>query len=80
MKYILLFLIKIYKKLFSPMLNSGCRFVPTCSQYSAQAIEKHGALKGGFFAARRVLSCNHFSKGGFDPVPDNIKGDIKWVL
>jgi len=80
MKYILIFFIKIYKKYLSPLLNSGCRYRPTCSQYAAESLIKHGALKGSVLAAWRILRCNHFSKGGYDPVPDNFKGDIKWVL
>jgi putative membrane protein insertion efficiency factor len=80
MKHILIFLIKIYKKYISPMLPGGCRYTPTCSAYAAQAIEKHGAFYGVFLAVKRILKCNHFSKGGFDPVPDNFKGDMKWVL
>lgn len=80
MKYFLIFLIKIYKKLFSPLLLSGCRYTPTCSVYAAESLQKHGVIKGSFLALKRLLKCNHFSKGGFDPVPDNFKGDIKWVL
>jgi putative membrane protein insertion efficiency factor len=80
MKRVLLFFIKIYKKLFSPLIISGCRYTPTCSCYAAEAIRKHGAIKGGFMAAKRLLKCNHFSKGGFDPVPDSLKGEIKWLF
>lgn len=46
-----------------------CKYIPTCSQYGIEAIEKYGALKGGFLAAKRVCRCNPFSKGGYDPVP-----------
>ncbi len=80
MKRVLLFLIKLYKKFISPLLLSGCRFYPSCSSYAHESIQKHGALRGSLLAAWRILRCNHFSKGGFDPVPDNFKGDIKWVL
>ncbi|NLK17505.1 MAG: membrane protein insertion efficiency factor YidD [Clostridiales bacterium] len=80
MKLVLLFLIKLYKKFISPLLLSDCRFYPSCSAYASECVQKHGALKGSLFAAWRILRCNHFSKGGFDPVPDNFKGDIKWVL
>ena len=46
-----------------------CRFYPTCSQYALEAIEKYGAIKGGYLALRRILRCNPFHKGGYDPVP-----------
>lgn len=80
MKYILIFFVKGYKKFISPLLLSGCRYRPTCSQYALESLKKHGAFYGSVLAARRILRCNHFSKGGYDPVPDNFKGDIKWVL
>ncbi|MDD4002651.1 MAG: membrane protein insertion efficiency factor YidD [Clostridia bacterium] len=80
MKHILIFFIKIYKKFLSPLFISGCRYTPSCSQYAAEALQKHGAIKGSFMALRRILKCNHFSKGGFDPVADNIKGEIKWLF
>lgn len=80
MKHILIFFINIYKKLFSPLLLSGCRYTPTCSQYAVQSLQKHGALKGSFMAFWRILKCNQFSKGGFDPVKDNLKGEIKWLF
>ncbi|WP_457621038.1 membrane protein insertion efficiency factor YidD [Persephonella sp.] len=59
-------LIKIYKKLVSPILPSSCRYYPTCSSYAIQSIEKYGALKGSLKAVWRVLRCNPFSKGGVD--------------
>jgi putative membrane protein insertion efficiency factor len=61
-------LIKGYRRFISPMLPPSCRFVPSCSLYTLQAIEKYGLLKGGFMGARRILRCHPFSKGGFDPV------------
>ena len=70
MKKILLALIKFYKAAISPYLPDACRFTPTCSEYAMQAIEKYGALKGGFMAFKRILRCNPFCKGGYDPVPD----------
>ena len=61
-------MITLYKKSISPYLPQTCRFSPTCSEYSLQAIEKYGSLKGGFMAIKRILRCNPWSKGGFDPL------------
>ena len=61
-------LIKVYRRVVSPMLPPSCRFTPSCSLYTLQAIEKYGLLRGGFMGARRVLRCHPFSEGGFDPV------------
>jgi putative membrane protein insertion efficiency factor len=60
---------RAYKRLVSPFMPRACRFHPTCSEYAAQAVEAHGAVKGGILAAGRVLRCNPWSDGGFDPVP-----------
>ena len=68
-KRILLFLFRFYRVAISPMHRPCCRYIPTCSQYAVEAVQKYGALKGGFLALRRVLRCNPFSKGGYDPVP-----------
>ena len=64
-----LWLIRFYQKNISPMHGPCCRYLPTCSQYALEAIQKYGALKGGYLALRRILRCNPFSKGGYDPVP-----------
>jgi uncharacterized protein len=69
MKQILIFCIKAYKRLISPLLPPSCRFTPTCSEYAAEAIERFGPLKGGFLAVKRILRCHPFNKGGWDPVP-----------
>ena len=69
MKKLLLTIIKLYQKYYSPMRPRRCIFVPTCSQYGLEAIEKYGAVKGSLLAAWRILRCNPFSKGGYDPVP-----------
>lgn len=61
-------LIKGYRRFVSPMLPPSCRFTPSCSLYTLQAIEKYGLLKGILMGARRLLRCHPFSKGGFDPV------------
>ncbi len=68
MKKILIFFIRLYQKIPGPWHNC-CRYTPTCSQYAIKAIEIHGALKGSLLAAWRILRCNPFSKGGYDPVP-----------
>ncbi len=60
--------IKAYKRTVSPLLPPSCRFTPSCSQYTLTAIERYGLLKGGIMGATRILRCNPFSKGGFDPV------------
>jgi putative membrane protein insertion efficiency factor len=67
-KKILIFLIKIYKKYISPLLPNSCRFYPTCSEYAIEALSKYGVLKGSIKAAYRILRCNPFNKGGYDPV------------
>jgi len=69
MKKVLIALIRMYQRYISPLKTTKCPYIPTCSQYGIEAIEKHGALKGSLLAAWRILRCNPFSKGGFDPVP-----------
>ena len=71
MKRLLIFLIEKYQKYISLFLESKgikCKFYPTCSEYTKQAILKYGCLKGCFLGIKRILRCNHFSKGGYDPV------------
>lgn len=70
MKKILLGIIRFYQKYLSGAKGySSCKYCPTCSRYAIEAIEKYGAFKGGILAAWRILRCNPFSKGGYDPVP-----------
>lgn len=69
MKKVLLALVKFYRVAISPYRPPCCRYIPTCSQYALEAIEKYGALKGSWLAFRRILRCNPFHKGGYDPVP-----------
>jgi len=68
-KKILLSVITAYQRFISPLFPPRCRFYPTCSQYGKEAIVKYGAVKGGYLALHRVLRCNQFHSGGFDPVP-----------
>ena len=69
-KKVLIFLIKTYQMTLSPRFSHGsCRYTPTCSQYALEAIEIHGIFKGCLLAAWRILRCNPFSKGGWNPVP-----------
>ncbi|MEO5361171.1 MAG: membrane protein insertion efficiency factor YidD [Nitrospirota bacterium] len=68
MKKVILFAIWLYKAAVSPFLPQSCRFAPSCSEYAAAAVEKHGALKGSGMAVWRLLKCHPFSEGGYDPV------------
>lgn len=69
MKRLLLSAICFYRRAVSPLFPPRCRYIPTCSEYALQAVEKYGPLRGGFLALRRLLRCNPFHKGGYDPVP-----------
>jgi uncharacterized protein len=68
MRIIFIILIRFYKKFVSPLFPPSCRFYPTCSEYAIQALDKYGVIKGGLMAGWRVLRCNPFNKGGYDPV------------
>lgn len=70
MKKIVLLLISFYRKCISPLKPSCCRFYPTCSSYAYEAVEKYGAFKGSYLAIKRILRCNPYHKGGYDPVPE----------
>lgn len=78
LKKIIINLIHLYRKYLSPMKAVKCPYYPSCSQYGLEAVEKYGAIKGGIMAAYRILRCNPFSKGGYDPVPDKIKIKSKY--
>ncbi|MBQ3262123.1 MAG: membrane protein insertion efficiency factor YidD [Oscillospiraceae bacterium] len=71
MKQVLIALVKFYRKYISPLTPPTCRYVPTCSQYALEALEKYGALKGGWLAVKRICRCHPFHKGHdfYDPVP-----------
>ena len=73
-KRAMIFLIRTYQTTLSPRFSGGaCRYTPTCSQYAIEAIEVHGVFKGSLLAARRILRCNPFFNGGYDPVPPKKK-------
>lgn len=72
MKKLLIFLVRLYRKYISPVTKPSCRFIPTCSEYALEALEKYGALKGSMLAARRIAKCHPFhlkEHEFFDPVP-----------
>ena len=69
MKRAVLAALRFYKAQISPALPPACRYTPTCSEYAIEAVERYGALRGSALAVRRVLSCNPFARGGYDPVP-----------
>ncbi|MBR2152804.1 MAG: membrane protein insertion efficiency factor YidD [Clostridia bacterium] len=70
MKRFIIWLIKCYQRGISPLKPPCCRFVPTCSQYALEAVERFGVIKGGFLSLRRILKCHPLHKGGYDPVPE----------
>jgi hypothetical protein len=69
MKWIFLAIIRFYQLTFSRVLPPSCRFTPSCSHYGYEAIQKYGAIKGGWMAIKRIGRCHPFSPGGYDPVP-----------
>lgn len=69
MRKLLIAAITFYRGVISPMKPPCCRFIPTCSEYALEAIQKYGALKGSWLAVKRILKCHPFHKGGYDPVP-----------
>ena len=71
--YILIKLIKCYKFLISPMLGQSCRYLPTCSEYSIEALKTYGFFKGILLSIKRILSCHPWGRGGFDPVNKEVK-------
>lgn len=73
MKKIFITVIKFYQKYLSSLKGTKCPYIPSCSQYGLEAIEKYGAFKGSILAVWRILRCNPFSKGGVDPVPEEFK-------
>ena len=68
MKQVLVFLIRGYRLVISPLLPPACRFTPTCSEYALESIQKYGATRGTYLSIRRLLRCHPFHRGGYDPV------------
>lgn len=68
--HILALPVRAYRLIFSPWVGHNCRYQPTCSVYALEALEAHGAIKGGYLAAKRILRCNPWGASGYDPVPE----------
>lgn len=69
MKRLMIGLIRVYQYAISPLMGRSCRYVPTCSEYTVEAVRKHGAIKGGWLGAKRICRCHPWHPGGYDPVP-----------
>lgn len=80
MKRLCAVLILFYKKFISPVFGKRCIYTPTCSMYTLESIQQYGVIRGIIAGAWRILRCNPFSKGGYDPVKPNLRGIIKWIL
>jgi putative membrane protein insertion efficiency factor len=69
MRELFLFFLRVYRYAVSPLLGNNCRFYPSCSEYAREAVQKYGALKGGWLTLKRLARCHPFHPGGVDPVP-----------
>lgn len=69
LKSLAILFVKFYRKYISPMKQPSCIYIPSCSSYSLEALERYGFIKGSYLSIRRIIRCNPFSKGGYDPVP-----------
>ncbi len=77
MKYVMIFFIDLYRKFISPLFPPQCRFRPTCSSYAKEALFKFGFFKGTYLAILRIVRCNPFCKGGYDPLPEEFHFLVK---
>jgi putative membrane protein insertion efficiency factor len=68
-RWILTVFVRVYQIVLSPLLPASCRYLPSCSAYAIEALERHGALRGGWLAVKRIGRCHPFRPGGYDPVP-----------
>jgi len=73
-------LLLLYKRTLSPIIGNHCAYTPTCSMYSYDALEKYGVIRGIILTIGRLLRCTPFAKGGFDPVSENYRGKIRWLI
>ncbi len=81
MKYLAIAMLRLYKATISKLKGGKrCIFTPSCSVYSMEAYRRYGFVKGSLMTAKRLARCNPMNKGGFDPVPLNVKGDAKWYV
>ena len=67
--YPFILIIKLYQSFISPLIGANCRYTPTCSEYSINSFKKYGLIRGFYLSTKRILKCNSFFKGGYDPVP-----------
>jgi putative membrane protein insertion efficiency factor len=74
---LLVLLVRVYQRLISPLFPASCRYVPSCSEYAAQALRRHGVVRGLWLAARRIVRCHPWAEGGDDPVPDQCAGSAR---
>ena len=79
-RWVFLGLVYFYKKCISPLTPDVCIYTPSCSTYMVDAIKKFGVIRGIFLGTKRLLRCVSWKAGGFDPVPDNPHGDMKWLF
>lgn len=80
MKYLAIALLKLYKATLSKLKGKRCIYTPSCSVYSMEAYMKHGFVVGSLLTIKRLLACAPWGKGGFDPVPANLRGNMKWHI
>lgn len=85
MKKIFILFIRFYQKFISPLFPAKCRYYPTCSQYTLEAIQEYGAIKGTYLGIKRILRCHPFHEGGYDPVPkrkreDSEEKEKEWAI